>query len=49
MLLGTRRIVRFAWDDDGDRTVIVRCYCGELLDAFSQSPVEPVHEWPLGA
>ncbi len=45
MLLGTDRIVRFAWsgegDGDGDRVVVLRCVCGELVD-WDQRPLAEV-------
>ena len=43
VLLGTDRIVRFAWsgdgdgDGDGDRVVVLRCVCGEFVD-WDQRP-----------
>lgn len=32
VLLGPDRIVRFAWDGAGRRTVVLRCACGDLVD-----------------
>jgi len=40
VLLGTDQIVRFAWDGDGQRVAILRCYCGELVD-WNQQPPAP--------
>ncbi len=38
VLLGTRRIVDFVWTRDGARRIVVRCFCGALLDALRSSP-----------
>ena len=52
VLLGTGRIVRFAWDRHGERRIIVRCFCGTLLDAlpllWGDEPDQP-DELPMGA
>lgn len=52
VLLGTGRIVHFAWNGDGAHVVVLRCFCGELVDS-DQQPVDqhlapirtPVEVW----
>lgn len=43
VLLGTSRLV--AADLAGPKTVLVRCFCGTVLDAFDEAPtqVSPPH------
>ena len=41
VLLGPRRIVTFAWDRGDQRPVVVlRCFCGALLDWDDQPPAD---------
>ncbi len=37
VLLGTDRIVRFAWSG-GERAVVLRCWCGDVVSWNQQPP-----------
>ncbi len=39
VLLGTDRIVAFAADRSGERVVVLRCTCGDLVDWDQRPPV----------
>lgn len=57
VLLGSGRIVSFAWDGDGEHVVVLRCFCGELVDWDQPRPTvdadrsyaEPARGWLKGA
>ena len=48
VLLSTDHLVRFAWQG-GERTAVLRCLCGELVNWDQQPPAGPGAEPEEGA